>query len=402
MKIQEASAIFYRHLTNRAFYYNIDVRKNESRVEMLKENVTLPAYPVTADMWDLLSRESRPIVVYGMGNGADKLIKRFEKYGIEIADFFASDGFVRGHSFHGKRVKSFSEIRSEYSDFVIVLSFASNREEVLSMLLDIDAHYDMFIPDMPVAGDEYFDREFYNFHYAEIVEAYNALSDEESKNIFAATVNYKLSGRMKYLLLARSTRDEIYSLLPCENIHTIIDAGAYNGDTAREAKNYFHNLKKIYAIEPDNKNFKKLARYCEAEMEIQIVPINSAAWCENTDGSFMNSGNRNSSVSSTASFEHKDTGISLVRLDSITNEKIDYIKYDVEGAEREALVGSDAIIRAYSPAMLVSLYHRSADVFEIVNTLKESYPEYDMYLRRLWCVPAWELDLILVRKDKND
>ena len=54
-----------------------------------------------------------------MGNGADKLIARFEKYGIKISDFFASDGFVRGHEFHGMRVKSFSEIKAEYPDFVI-------------------------------------------------------------------------------------------------------------------------------------------------------------------------------------------------------------------------------------------------------------------------------------------
>lgn len=366
---------------------------------MSKEKVTLPNYPAELDMWDAFSKEYRPIVVYGMGNGADKLIKRFEKYGIEIADFFASDGFVRGHSFHGKRVKSFSEIKSEYADFVIVLSFASNRSEVLDMLLDIDAHYDMYIPDMPVAGEEYFDREFYNKHYDEIVSAYDSLADDESKNVFAATVNYKLTGRMKYLVAARNTRDEIYSLLPCNNIRTMIDAGAYNGDTAREAKEYFSSLEKIYAIEPDAKNFKKLLRYSEAEDKIEVITINSAAWHENKDGSFINSGNRNSSVASTASFEHKNTDVSLLRLDSLTGDKIDYIKYDVEGAEREALIGSEGIIRAHYPVLLVSLYHRSVDIFEIINTLKSEYPDYDMYLRRLWCVPAWELDLILVRKD---
>lgn len=80
------------------------------------EKYELPKYPCMEDMWDRLSKENRPIVVYGMGNGADKLIRRFEKYGIEIADFFASDGFVRGHSFHGKRVKSFSEIRESYEE----------------------------------------------------------------------------------------------------------------------------------------------------------------------------------------------------------------------------------------------------------------------------------------------
>ena len=369
---------------------------------MLKEFIALPQHPIELDMWDKLTYESRPIVVYGMGNGADKLITRFEKYGIEIADFFASDGFVRGHSFHGKRVKSFTEIKSEYQDFVIVLSFASNRSEVLDMLLDIDANFDMYIPDMPVAGEEYFDREFYNMHYSEIHMAYESLADDESRNTFAAIVNYKLTGRMKYLTAARNTRDEIYSLLPCDSIRTMIDAGAYNGDTARESKMYFSSLEKIFAVEPDVKNFKKLIRYSEAESEIDVIPINSAVWSDNKDGSFINSGNRNSSVSSTASFEHKDTEISLMRLDSLTDDKIDYIKYDVEGAEREALIGSEKIIKAHRPSLLVSLYHRSADIFEIINTLKGQYPYYDMYLRRLWCVPAWELDLVLVRKDEND
>ena len=41
-------------------------------------------------------------------------IKAFEKYNIKIADFFASDGFVRGHVFHGYRVKSFSAFRCNY------------------------------------------------------------------------------------------------------------------------------------------------------------------------------------------------------------------------------------------------------------------------------------------------
>ena len=72
--------------------------------------ISLPEYPVESDMWDTLASETRPIVVYGMGNGADKLIERFDKYGIKISDIFASDGFVRGHFFRGFRVMSFSEI----------------------------------------------------------------------------------------------------------------------------------------------------------------------------------------------------------------------------------------------------------------------------------------------------
>lgn len=359
----------------------------------------LPEYPCKADMWDELSRESRPIVVYGMGNGADKLICRFEKYNIKIADFFASDGFVRGHTFHGYRVKSFSEIRETYSDFVIVLSFASNREEVLWMLEEIDRNYDMFIPDMPVAGeDEYFDRDFYNRHYSEIKSALEALADEDSKSAYCNIIRYKISGRMKYLTSAWSTLDEMYSLFDCQGVRLAIDAGAYNGDTAREMKKYFSALEKIIAVEPDAKTFKRLLKYTTSETEIEVTPINAAVWSEESVGEFSSSGNRNSSVNSTASFEHKEITVPLVCVDSLTDETVDYIKYDVEGAESEALVGSFDTISRCHPSLLVSLYHRSRDIFSIVNSLYEKYPDYKFYLRRLKCVPAWELNLIMIPK----
>lgn len=351
-------------------------------------------------MWDSLARESRPIVVYGMGNGADKLIKRFERYGIEIADFFASDGFVRGHHFHGKRVKSFSEIKAEYDDFVIVLSFASNRPEVIEMLADIDAHYDMLVPDMPVAGeDEYFDREFFNSHYDEMIRAYNALADADSKNCFAAIVNYRLSGRMSYLLGAYSTKDELYTLLNPDRIRSYVDAGAYNGDTLAEAIKYFPHLDRAIAIEPDPKNFKKLDKFV-ATLTAPDVTIHNAAVYDNcTDASFISSGNRNSSVSSTASFEHKTGEVRLVTVDSLVDGEVDYIKYDVEGAEYEALLGTDKTIRTYTPVLLVSLYHRSRDVFSLVNYVADLYGgDYDLYMRRLYCLPAWELDLVAIPK----
>lgn len=364
---------------------------------MTENNLSLPQYPVKCDLWDTLTLETRPIIVYGMGNGADKLFARFEKYGIKVSDIFASDGFVRGHSFRGMRVKSFSEIKKIYSDFVIVLSFASNRTEVLQMLEDIDNSYEMYIPDMPVAGEEYFDKAFYNANYQAILSAYNALTDAQSKSIFAGIVNYKLTGKLSYLVAASNTRDEMYSLLACENIRIAVDAGAYNGDTAREAINYFPRLEKIYAIEPDKRNFRKLSEFADSAA-VSIVPVNAAAWSENKDGMFMNSGNRNSSINSTASHKHNDSSVRLMTVDSLELAGLDYIKYDVEGSEYEALIGSENSVLKFHPAMLVSLYHRSCDMFFLVNYLKEKYSDYEFYVRRLYCVPAWELNLIMIPK----
>ena len=360
----------------------------------------LPAHPVKEDMWDKLKNEDRPIVVYGMGNGADKLFARLEEYGVRVSEVFASDGFVRGHSFRGFKVRSFSEIKEQYDDFVILLSFASNRAEVIDMLAEIDRKHDMYVPDMPVAGvDEFFDRDFYNNNYDRIVSAYECLEDEESRAVFSSVVNYKLSGSMKYLLSTYSDRDGIYSLMPTKSILHAVDAGAYNGDTAREAKAYFPNLKKIIAVEPDKKNFKKLLKYSEAENDINVEAFNVAAWNENVGGVFFGSGNRNSTAVATASYEHCMDEIPMVRIDGLTDEHIDYIKYDVEGAEAEAIDGSSKIIERDRPTMLISLYHRSRDIFALINKIKDEYPDYSLYLRRLRCLPAWEIDLIAVKND---
>ena len=77
-------------------------------------------------------------------------------------------------------------------------------------------------------------------------------------------------------------------------------------------------------------------------------------------------------------------------------EKVDYIKYDVEGAEYEALTGSAGTIKRYSPELSVSVYHRSEDIFKLIIKLKSINPSYRFYLRRQPCIPAWEINLYAI------
>lgn len=358
----------------------------------------LPEYPCKTDMWDRIAEDSRPIAVYGMGNGADKLFERLEKYGVTPSAVFASDGFVRGHKFRGYQVRSLSEVAEEYGDFLILLSFASSRGDVIEMITDINERYSMLVPDMPVAGEEYFDKDFYNANYESILSAYNSLADVDSKNAFAAIINYKLCGELKYLLWAASSVDDIYSLLP-EKISVSVDAGAYNGDTVRELMSYREGIKKIYAFEPDMRNFRKLSRFTEENGLSDKISVRLAAvWNRDESGTFIGSGNRNSSVSSTSSYKNREENIELVRIDTEVSECVDYIKYDVEGAEWEALEGSAGLIEKYRPAMLISAYHRSADIFSLANYIKEKYPDYSLYVRRTACFPAWEIALIAIAK----
>ena len=84
-------------------------------------------------------------------------------------------------------------------------------------------------------------------------------------------------------------------------------------------------------------------------------------------------------------------------MDSVLEgESVDYIKYDVEGSEREALLGSAKTINKYAPKLLVSLYHRSEDMFVLPELVKEINPNYSLYLRRFPYIPAWDLNLYAI------
>ena len=89
------------------------------------------------DLWSTLKQETKPLLIYGMGNGADKILAVTDSLGIEISDFFASDGFVRGHSFHGKRVLSYSEVKEKYEKFIVLVAFGSSLPDVLSNIKKI-------------------------------------------------------------------------------------------------------------------------------------------------------------------------------------------------------------------------------------------------------------------------
>ena len=75
--------------------------------------------------WEFLKETQLPIFIYGMGDGALKILSRFEKFGITCSGFFASDEFVRGHYFEGHKVHKLSEIEEYLDDFIIVLVITS-------------------------------------------------------------------------------------------------------------------------------------------------------------------------------------------------------------------------------------------------------------------------------------
>ena len=233
------------------------------------------------DLWSYLaSQKKKSIVMYGMGNGADKILAVCEKYGIEVCDFFASDGFVRGHSFKGKTVLSYSDAKKKYGaeNMIVLLSFASSLPSVLDTIYRVAEECELYAPDVPVCGDNLFCADFYNSNKDKIDAARALFCDKKSSEIFDNILNYKLSGDIRYLRAAECDKDSVYNDILCaKRIRYAIDAGAYNGDTARELAEYSKELKKVFALEPDRRNFRKLSEYALSETRFEVLPLQSAA-----------------------------------------------------------------------------------------------------------------------------
>ena len=355
---------------------------------------------IREDLWEYLAHAEKPILLYGMGNGADKILHVCEERGIKVADTFASDGFVRGHSFHGKTVLSYSTAKEQYGEFIVLLSFASSLPDVLDLIHRVADEQELYAPDVPVFGSTLFDRPFFEAHRSELEEVEDMLADERSVATFTNVILYKLTGKIEYLDACESDEQESFSeLLPIPTMSHYTDLGAYNGDTIRKLLPCSPTLTHVTAFEPDRRNFRKLTEYAKTVTDrITIEAYNVGAWSQKDTLFFDASGNRNAGICPNGTAK-KITEVAVDTVDNVLDGRpADFIKYDVEGSEKEALLGSKKTIEVYKPTLLVSLYHRSEDLFLLPKLVRELGPSYALYLRKLPYIPAWDLNLYAIER----
>ncbi len=345
-------------------------------------------------IWRRLQEETRPIVLYGMGDGALKIMAACRKYGIGISGIFASDEYVRGHSFEGYPVKRLAQVEEEFDDFIVLLCFAAFTPELLQKIFALHQRHEVLAPDVPVFGDELFDEAYFKTHESELEESYSLLADEFSKRVFENVLNFKLSGKIDLLRDIETPKDEVYrQILHLGTEEHYLDLGGYDGDTVLEfLEQTGGKYGSVTVLEPDVKNFRKLTKTAEQYGWEDMQLLNKGVWSEDSTLSFDNRAGRNSFLSSSGR-----TTVPVCSVDGLLQDKpCTFIKMDVEGAEREALLGAAKTIRQKNPKLAFSGYHRSEDLFSLPLLLKEIEPSYRIYLRHHPYLPAWETNFYAV------
>lgn len=341
------------------------------------------------NVWDTLKDSDKPLVLYGMGLGAEKIMSELEQRGMRADDIFASDEFVRGHSFKGYKVLRYSEVCEKYKDFNVVLCFASHIDEVIDRIAEIDGEHTVFAPDVPVAGGGLFTREYITENEEKFERAYSLLADEESKRVYKDILNFKVSGKIKYLLSSFCDKSKVYSdILNLNENEEIIDLGAYDGDTIREfTAATGGEYKHITALEPDKKSYKKLLKNTDGMKNIST--LNMGVWSKRDTLIFDAEAGRNSKLSA------EGVSVEVTDIDSL-NIAPTFIKMDIEGSEMKALEGAEKTIKKYLPKLYICAYHRNEDLFALPLKINELSEKYKIYFRHSKYIPAWESNFYCV------
>ena len=340
------------------------------------------------NIWTALESCQKPVVLYGMGNAADRVLDEFARRGITAAGVMASDDFVRYQEFRGFTVKKESDLIKELGDFTAALCFGSSLPDVMRHIREVDSRHELLIPNIPVVGNELMDDAYIDANRGGIRRAFELLADDSSRDVFKGVLDFYYTGRLRYLDDIESGKDEAFADILRLHDERYLDLGAYRGDTVDEFLHYTDGYRSITAVEPNPKNFSKLCTHIDGMANVTAVNAGIA----DREG-VMRISKKSGRMPTLGGSDGAEIPVATV--DSIGGEPT-YIKVDIEGMESAMLKGAEQTLRAIKPKLNLAAYHRTGDFFTLVLQLHDIAPDYRIYLRKHPYIPCWDLNIYAV------
>jgi FkbM family methyltransferase len=160
----------------------------------------------------------------------------------------------------------------------------------------------------------------------------------------------------------------------------VIDVGAHVGVFTAAALR--HGAAKVLMVEPDPLNIECLRRNFASEIASgRVILVPEGAW--SSEGTFkLYTGLTNSGMN-TMVLPEQGAGYVDVRtrpIDAMVAEagllRVDFIKMDIEGAEREALRGAVRTLKQWKPRLMLDAYHRPDDPVVLPAVIRAGDPGY--------------------------
>lgn len=163
------------------------------------------------------------------------------------------------------------------------------------------------------------------------------------------------------------------TFLPPNRMHLligrdIIDGGAASGDSSIVLSDC--GASKVYAFEPSPNQQDEMASVFSRNNKTKLIDIIPLGLSEKSE------------IFTAQDQYGKSFTARTTSIDAFCAEKeIGCIKLDIEGAEFPALRGAAKTIERCKPILLICVYHKPEDLFEMPRWLMQNFPYYQIMLR---------------------
>lgn len=327
-----------------------------------------------------LAENARYVVFYGCGAIFSSIVDTWLEYVGRPIDFCCdSDPAKWGKSFRGTKCLSPHELLAIRSDCTVFVTVGRFRP-VFDFLKSEGFPSVNLIYKYDLVASAFLDEQDDELVASELRRARNAFSDQRSLEVLD-TILQRAFGCDKNIDLMPSICDpnQYFALdvVRLSEHECYVDIGAYDGDTVGRfiaaAKGRFE---RIHAFELDPINYRQLTRNVQRLPHPErIETFNLGIWDSECDLRFS-AGNSQSTVGAGECSAH------AVPLDAVlANQKVSFIKMDIEGAELQALRGAQNTIATQQPTLAICVYHHISHLWKIPLYLQQLVPHHQLYLR---------------------
>lgn len=328
-----------------------------------------------------LKKNKKPILIYGCANHAELVLDYLLENNLEIDAFIVDSQYYKNNFYiRGIEVKDIAEYSNNLDKYNVVIGFCDPVKTQFLIYNSVILKSQFYLLWEPYCMYEW-DEGYLNKNWNKIENVYQNLSDSISKNILDELINAKLTGWGKRLLYLADNRQYFNELTFCQNSENevYVDCGAYIGDTIMKYASFTNGkYRKIYAFEPNKQNMLELNENVASLSNIEI--INSGTWSERSILQFEEKGSASQIVNQGGKIM-----IPVITIDEVVNDdKVSFIKMDVEGSELESLKGAQCTISRNMPKLAICCYHKRDDILELYHYIKSFDNEkikYKFYLR---------------------
>lgn len=352
----------------------------------------------TRNIFAELAKVEKPkLILYGAGGNCESamFLCSWMNAVVEcVCDSKAKGTFV--YKNHEYNIISLEELLQKHKDAYVLITSWKYEQEIYDILLERKFPEErIFFLRCPwmLSVEEFQEKYLQGYRWA-----YSYFEDANSKK--------HILDRIRLLLLGfPCPADSLYQNgyfgytgIKVEENETYLDGGAYTGDSAEEFILHMrHNAKqykRVFAFEPD----KEICRIAEENLQqykdVEVIP--AGLWSKTTELQFFKKEEQLGSEIGICNAENA-VSVPVVSLDDYFERKAEdswptIIKLDVEGSEKEVLLGATKIIQLKKPKLVICAYHKPEDIYELPQTIMQLRSDYTF---KLWQIGESFFDTIL-------